>query len=85
MLARFERLHLPERRQVTQIAGMSTLAKNRKPVAKKSARKSVAKKPATRKAAGPNEPKTFGEWAKRVAGMVKDAPSDLSTREGFGH
>jgi hypothetical protein len=27
---------------------------------------------------------SFGEWARRVAGMVKGAPRDLSTREGFG-
>lgn len=33
-----------------------------------------------RKSAGPS----FGEWARRVAGMVKGAPRDLSTREGFG-
>lgn len=26
---------------------------------------------------------SFGEWARRVSGMIKDAPSDLSTR-GFG-
>lgn len=27
---------------------------------------------------------SFGEWARRVAGMVKSARRDLSTREGFG-
>jgi len=27
---------------------------------------------------------SFGEWACRVAGMVKGAPRDLSTRECFG-
>ncbi|MBC8041414.1 MAG: hypothetical protein H7Y06_12790 [Opitutaceae bacterium] len=64
---------------------MSTLAKTRKPAAKKSARKTVAKKPAARKAARSDEPKTFGEWAKRVAGMVKSGRSDLSMREGFGN
>ena len=27
---------------------------------------------------------SFGEWARRVAGMVHSAKRDLSTREGFG-
>ena len=27
---------------------------------------------------------SFGEWARRVAGMVDSGQSDLSTREGFG-
>ncbi|MEO5959904.1 MAG: hypothetical protein ABIZ49_12680 [Opitutaceae bacterium] len=41
-------------------------------------RRAVAKRKAAAK--GPS----FGEWARRVAGMVKGAPRDLSTREGFG-
>ena len=67
-----------------QIEGMSTLPKARKPAAKKTVRKAAGKKVVRRKADKADMPKTFGEWAKRVAGMVKDAPSDLSTREGFG-
>jgi hypothetical protein len=47
-----------------------------KPVIRK--RRSVAKRKVEGK--GPS----FGEWARRVAGMVKGAPRDLSTREGFG-
>jgi hypothetical protein len=27
---------------------------------------------------------SFGEWARRVAGMVHSGKGDLSTREGFG-
>jgi hypothetical protein len=27
---------------------------------------------------------SFGEWARRVSGMMKGAPPDLSMREGFG-
>ncbi len=27
---------------------------------------------------------SFGEWVKKYAGIVKNAPSDLSMREGFG-
>jgi hypothetical protein len=27
---------------------------------------------------------SFGEWARRVAGMVRSGQRDLSTREGFG-
>jgi hypothetical protein len=27
---------------------------------------------------------SFGEWARSVAGMMKDGPPDLSMREGFG-
>ena len=34
---------------------------------------------AKERAAGKNGP-SFGEWARRVAGMVKSAPSDLSTK-----
>jgi hypothetical protein len=64
---------------------MSTLAKTRKIAAKKPADKSAAKKSAAHKREKSDEPKTIGEWAKRVAGMVKSGRSDLSMREGFGH
>jgi hypothetical protein len=56
----------------TTVFDMPALTKARKP-----ARKVTAKKIPS--------PKTFGEWAKSVAGMVKNAPRDLSTREGFGN
>lgn len=52
---------------------MSTLTKAKKP----------ARKVAAKKTARPT--KTFGEWAKSVAGMVKSGKGDLSTREGFGN
>jgi hypothetical protein len=26
----------------------------------------------------------LGDWVKKYAGIVKDAPADLSTREGYG-
>ena len=32
----------------------------------------------------PNRGPSFGEWARRVAGIVRSGRSDLSTREGFG-
>jgi hypothetical protein len=47
-----------------------------KPVSRKP--RPVSKRKAARK--GPS----FGEWARRVAGMVKSGRSDLSTIEGFG-
>jgi hypothetical protein len=53
---------------------MSTPARNKKPT-----RKNV--RPAPQKQ---RKPKTFGEWARSVSGIVKGAPADLSTREGFG-
>ncbi len=28
---------------------------------------------------------SFGEWARRVSGMVRSGKGDLSTREGFGN
>ena len=31
-----------------------------------------------------NKGPSFGEWARRVAGMVKSGRRDLSTIEGFG-
>ncbi|HXA81436.1 MAG TPA: hypothetical protein VNV14_09195 [Opitutaceae bacterium] len=34
--------------------------------------------------AGRDTTASFGEWARRVAGMVHSAKRDLSTREGFG-
>ncbi len=36
-----------------------------------------------RRKAAPKGP-SFGEWARRVAGMVKSGRKDLSTIEGFG-
>jgi hypothetical protein len=32
----------------------------------------------------PSRGPSFGEWVRKYAGMVKNAPSDLSMREGFG-
>ena len=56
---------------------MPTLApRASKPVSRKS--RLVAKRKAANK--GPS----FGEWARRVAGMVKSGRRDLSTIEGFG-
>ena len=37
---------------------------------------------AKRKVAGKGP--SFGEWARRVAGMVRSGQRNLSTREGFG-
>ena len=31
-----------------------------------------------------NRGPSFGEWARRVAGIVRSGRGDLSTREGFG-
>lgn len=48
-------------------------------------RKSARRKPRARaKGRAVNKGPSFGEWARRVAGMIKDAPPDPSTREGFG-
>ncbi len=44
---------------------------------KRNGAKPVAK---PRKNRGPS----FGEWVKKYAGIVKNAPPDLSMREGFG-
>jgi len=47
--------------------------------------KSSPRKPRARtKSRTVNKGPSFGEWARRVAGMIKGAPSNLSTREGFG-
>jgi len=47
--------------------------------------KRAPRKPRARtKGRAVNKGPSFGEWARRVAGMIKGAPSDLSTREGFG-
>ena len=49
-----------------------------------------ASKKVSRKAGAVSKRKTslrgpsFGEWARRVAGIVRSGRSDLSTREGFG-
>jgi hypothetical protein len=56
---------------------MPTLAPR---TAKKASRKSGATK---RKSA--NKGPSFGEWARRVAGIVRSGKGDLSTREGFGN
>jgi len=32
----------------------------------------------------PSKGPSFGEWVRKYAGMVKNAPPDLSMREGFG-
>jgi hypothetical protein len=31
-----------------------------------------------------NHGPSFGEWVRKYAGIVKNAPPDLSMREGFG-
>jgi len=45
--------------------------------------KNVSAKPAgkSRKNRGPS----FGEWVLKNAGIMKNGPSDLSMREGFGN
>ncbi|MBI5771760.1 MAG: hypothetical protein HZA93_28575 [Verrucomicrobia bacterium] len=59
---------------------MPTLA-TRKPKAKSRATRAGAKTLAKRRGSrGPS----FGEWARKVSGMMKDGPPDLSMREGFG-
>ncbi len=45
------------------------------------ARRCGPKAAAKRRNRGPS----FGEWARRVSGMMKDGPPDLSMREGFGN
>lgn len=32
----------------------------------------------------PSKGPSFGEWARRVAGIVRSGKGDLSVREGFG-
>lgn len=54
----------------------------RKPKAKSAPRRAPTKPTAKRRE---NRGPSFGEWARRVAGMMKDGPPDLSMREGFGH
>lgn len=59
---------------------MPTLARRKSKAKARStgpARKPVAK----RRSRGPS----FGAWIRKYAGMVKDAPADLSMREGFGN
>ena len=51
------------------------------PRAAKSASRKV-RAAAKRKAS--NKGPSFGEWARRVAGIVRSGRGDLSTREGFG-
>lgn len=47
--------------------------------------KATRRKPrAQAKGRAVNKGPSFGEWARRVAGMVKSGERDLSTREGFG-
>ena len=59
---------------------MPTLAA-RKPKAKSPTRRAGPKSAAKRRRSrGPS----FGEWVRKYAGMVKNAPPDLSMREGFG-
>ncbi|MSU25239.1 MAG: hypothetical protein EXS32_15655 [Opitutus sp.] len=59
---------------------MPTLA-TRTPKAKSRTRPSGVKSVAKRRR---NRVPSFGEWARRVSGMMKDGPPDLSMREGFG-
>ena len=59
---------------------MPTLT-TRKPKAKSAPRRAPAKSAEKRQK---NRGPSFGEWARRVAGMMKNGPSDLSMREGFG-
>jgi len=59
---------------------MSTLAAPSpmaKPRSRRADQKSATKR---RRSRGPS----FGEWIRKYAGMVKNAPPDLSMREGFG-
>ncbi|MEY2881892.1 MAG: hypothetical protein RLZZ15_4272 [Verrucomicrobiota bacterium] len=48
-----------------------------KPRPARAGAKSAVKRRADR---GPS----FGEWARRVSGMMKNGPPDLSMRKGFG-
>lgn len=53
---------------------MSTQTKAKKPAPKST-------RPAPKRQ---RKPKTFGEWAQSVAGIIRSGKGDLSTREGFG-
>ena len=55
----------------------ATLKSKSSPRSKRAGLKPAAK----RRNRGPS----FGEWARRVSGMMKDGPPDLSMREGFGN
>jgi hypothetical protein len=57
---------------------MPTLA-TRKPKTRLRLRR-TSPKSTNKRTRGPS----FGEWARSVAGMMKDGPPDLSMREGFG-
>lgn len=62
-----------------------TRVKIKSPAARTTRSPAKKKRPAARK---PSKTKParlpFGEWARQVSGMMKGAPRDLSTREGFG-
>ena len=64
-------------RSLDDFAGMSTASI-------RTSKASPRKVRARTKGRAVNKGPSFGEWARRVAGMVKSAPSDLSTRKGFG-
>ena len=59
---------------------MPTLAA-RTPKAKSRSRRAGVKSVAKRRS---NRGPSFGEWARKYSGIMKDAPPDLSMREGFG-
>jgi hypothetical protein len=53
-------------------------------ISSSSAKTVVRKRRVTAKRKSPNKGPSFGEWARRVAGMVKSGRKDLSSVEGFG-
>jgi len=69
--------HLTHGTCLSKVPGMSTASiRPSKP---------APRKPRARtKGRAVNKGPSFGEWARRVAGIVKSGERDLSTREGFG-
>jgi hypothetical protein len=63
------------RSDIRSVMPTATLPSTKRPL-----RKSRARAKARAMGKGPS----FGEWARRVAGIVKSGERDLSTREGFG-
>lgn len=59
---------------------MPTLT-TRKPKAKTRSTRAGAKSADKRR---PSRGPSFGAWVRKYAGIVKNAPPDLSMREGFG-
>lgn len=50
----------------------------------RTSKRSPRKSRARAKGRAVNKGPSFGEWARRVAGIVRSGVGDLSTREGFG-